>query len=562
MATCLLLSLNAILHAEEYSTSHPLSPIDCSSPRGTMKSYLDSHQAMSDYLYGEHWNNPSEETVDQILIRSHLLMRLIDSSRFPPAVRKKMGVEALLHLSEVMKRIDPQNLLSAPDGSTGEGLPDHWTVPNTEITLVRIKEGEREGDYIFSANTVERATDFYEMVKDLPVYGESNSWLEKREYLTPSGWILSSRFIETFPDWLKRSYFGQGLWKILLLAIFILLWIGLLFFTLRVFSTRSSTEHQVMYLRKLGLPLVMILIGWNMNWLLFQLSFTGLFATTIGFTSSTMVFVGLAILAMPLVMLFVEMIIRSPHIASDCLDAHLLRIGGRTAGIGIAVTFLFLLSEQVGFPLYGLVAGVGVGGLAIALAARQSLENYLAGINLLSDRPVTIGDWCRYQESGNLTFGEVLSIGMRSTRIRNIDNTVTSIPNSQLANMMITNLSARDGIYLCRKTLRLRMDTSEPRLNEVLNQIRTFLADQDEVISQDPEVHLENIGPDAINIRVSFKIKAQDDRNAWLSYLNSQEDILMKMMAIVEAGGLEFAYPTTIIKNIGDVNQNTGVSAT
>ena len=107
--------------------------------------------------------------------------------------------------------------------------------------------------------------------------------------------------------------------------------------------------------------------------------------------------------------------------------------------------------------------------------------------------------------------------------------------------MMITNLSARDGVYLCRKTFKLRMDASEPRLNEVLKQIRDYLADRDEVISRDPEVHLENIGSDAIDVRVSFKIRAKDESHAWLDYLNTQQDILIKIMTIVEKNGLELA---------------------
>ena len=304
----------------------------------------------------------------------------------------------------------------------------------------------------------------------------------------------------------------------------------------------------------------MIFISWNMQSVLFQLSLTSLFATGLAFTTSVMFYVGLAVLAMPLVMLFVELIIRSPHIAPDCLDAHLLRIGGRTAGLAIAITFLFLLSEQIGFPLYGLVAGVGIGGLAVALAARQSLENYLAGINLLSDRPMTIGDWCKYQDGGQDTFGEVLSVGMRSTRIRNSDSTVTSIPNSKLANMMITNLTARDGTYRFKKSLRLQMDSSRNRIDDVLDQIRSYLTDLGPVKDKIPHVHLENIGPDAINIRVACNLDTTDESNHWIRFLNLQQEILMRISDIVEKNGLQFAYPTTIIKNIGEMNHPDGPS--
>ncbi len=557
----LILTILTPLQASETPGVNPLRPLDCSSPLDTMESYIESVDAITGYLYGEHWNNPSEETVDKINVRIKALMRLIDTSSFPPALRQKMATEALLHLAEVIRRIDPAILLSAPDQQPGEEPPGYWTVPDTEISIIRVEDGERAGDYIFSAETAKRAIEYYGLVEHLPVYGQDSTWLNKREYLTPSGWMLSSSSIEAFPDWLKRSYLGQGLWKIIVLAIFIAFWVALIFFTVRVCRMRDGEQELARYSRKLCLPLIMIFISWNMQIVLFQLSLTSLFATGLAFTTSVMFYVGLAVLAMPLVMLFVELIIRSPHIAHDCLDAHLLRIGGRTAGLAIAITFLFLLSEQIGFPLYGLVAGVGIGGLAVALAARQSLENYLAGINLLSDRPMTIGDWCKYQDGGQDTFGEVLSVGMRSTRIRNSDSTVTSIPNSKLANMMITNLTARDGTYRFKKSLRLQMDSSRNRIDDVLDQIRSYLADLGPVKDKIPHVHLENIGPDAINIRVACNIDTNDESNQWMRFLNLQQEILMRISDIVEKNGLQFAYPTTIIKNIGEMN-HPGQSST
>ena len=555
-----ILTILTPLQASATPGANPLRPLDCSSPLDTMESYIESIDAITAYLYGEHWNEPSEKSVEKINVRIKALMRLIDTSSFPPALRHKMATEALLHLAEVIRRIDPVILLSAPDERPGEELPSYWTVPDTEISIIRIEEGERAGEYVFSAETAERSIEYYELVEHLPVYGQESTWLNKREYLTPSGWMLSSSSIEAFPDWLKRPYLGQGLWKIIVLTIFIAFWVTLIFFTVRICRMRDGEQELARYSRKLCLPLIMIFISWNMQFVLFQLSLTSLFATGLAFTTSVMFYVGLAVLAMPLVMLFVELIIRSPHIAPDCLDAHLLRIGGRTAGLAIAITFLFLLSEQIGFPLYGVVAGVGIGGLAVALAARQSLENYLAGINLLSDRPMTIGDWCKYQDGGQDTFGEVLSVGMRSTRIRNSDSTVTSIPNSKLANMMITNLTARDGTYRFKKSLRLQMDSSRNRIDDVLDQIRIYLTEFGPVKDKIPHVHLENIGPDAINIRVACNLDTTDESNHWIRFLNLQQEILMRISDIVEKNGLQFAYPTTIIKNIGEMNRPEGPS--
>lgn len=554
LSCCLLLGMSGTLQADDQLNTYPLKPLDYSSPLATMKSYIESVNASFDYLYGEHWHDPSEETVNKIAVQAEVLMRLIDTSDFPPVVRQKMAAEASLHLAEVIRRIDPDALLAAPGKEAGVELPNYWTVPDTDISIVRIEDGERAGDYVFSAETAERAAEFYELIKDHPVHGESNDWLSKREYLTPSGWMLSSSTIETFPEWTKKSYFGQGLWKIVILCLFTAFWVVLIFFTVRAFPQRNGEQDISKYLRKLCLPLMIILISWNIQALLFQVSFTGVFATGLAFTSAVMLYVGLAIFAMPITMLFVELVIRSPHIPPDCLDAHLLRLGGRTVGLGLAITFLFLLAEQIGFPLYGLVAGVGVGGLAVALAARQSLENYLAGINLLSDRPITIGDLCRYEECGEVTFGVIESVGMRSTRIRNIDNSVTSVANSLFANMMITNLSARRGAHLFRKNLRLQMNSPQHQVNNALTLIRGYLLEHGQVIDTMPQVHLESIGPDAINIRISCQLQVDDEENEWIRFLNLQQEILISVSEIVHEGGLEFAYPTATIENITDLN--------
>ncbi|MEA3243820.1 MAG: mechanosensitive ion channel [Pseudomonadota bacterium] len=96
----------------------------------------------------------------------------------------------------------------------------------------------------------------------------------------------------------------------------------------------------------------------------------------------------------------------------------------------------------------GDIAGAGVGGLAIALAARSTLENFLGTLNLFADRPVRVGDFCRYGEDPSPAWqriGTVEEIGLRSTRIRGLDRTITTIPNADFANLHIVNLTKRDG---------------------------------------------------------------------------------------------------------------------
>jgi MscS family membrane protein len=113
------------------------------------------------------------------------------------------------------------------------------------------------------------------------------------------------------------------------------------------------------------------------------------------------------------------------------LDAHLIRLAARFVGIIAALALIFRVAYQVGVPVYGLVAGAGVGGLAVALAAKSTLENFMGALNLFADRPVRIGDLCRYDDDSSVgwrSVGKVKSIGLRSTKIRRHDRSLITIP--------------------------------------------------------------------------------------------------------------------------------------
>lgn len=121
-------------------------------------------------------------------------------------------------------------------------------------------------------------------------------------------------------------------------------------------------------------------------------------------------------------------------------------------------------------PVYGIVAGLGVGGLAIALAAQPMIENLIGGMNLFVDKPVRVGDFCKY--GGDI--GTVETVGIRSTRIRGLDRTITTIPNAVFAKMPIVNLSLRDRmLIMC--TISVRYETSPEQLRYLLVRIREML---------------------------------------------------------------------------------------
>ncbi|TIX35274.1 MAG: mechanosensitive ion channel, partial [Mesorhizobium sp.] len=118
----------------------------------------------------------------------------------------------------------------------------------------------------------------------------------------------------------------------------------------------------------------------------------------------------------------------------------LISLSTGVARVAVLVVAFLLLAEVLAIPYEGVIAGLGIGGLAVALAAQPTLQNFLSGLTLYADRPVSVGDFCKFGDQS----GTIEHIGMRSTRIRSLDRTIISVPNSDFAGMQIENYAHRD----------------------------------------------------------------------------------------------------------------------
>ena len=192
-----------------------------------------------------------------------------------------------------------------------------------------------------------------------------------------------------------------------------------------------------------------------------------------------------------------------------------------------------------GYNTTTLLAGLGVGGIAVALAAQKTIENFFGGVSVIGDRPVLVGDFCRF---GNRV-GTVIHIGLRSTRIRTLDRTVVSVPNGQFSAMELENFSARDKIWL-HQTLSLRRETSSEQLRKVLSSIREILRENPKVETGDIPVRFTGIGMYSLDIEVFAYVLTPD----FDEFLGIQQDLLLEMMRAVERAGTALAVP--LVENL------------
>jgi len=181
------------------------------------------------------------------------------------------------------------------------------------------------------------------------------------------------------------------------------------------------------------------------------------------------------------------------------------------------------------------LAGVGVGGLAVALAAQQTIENLFGGVAVISDRPVLVGDACRF---GDRT-GTVEDIGLRSTRIRTLDRTLVTVPNAQFSSMTLENLSRRDKIWF-HPRLSLTRDTSPAQIRQLLDSISSLLDSNPKVDSGNSSVSFAAVGAYSLDLDVSAYILTSEDGE----FSRIQQELLLRILEAVEAVGTRLAIPT------------------
>jgi MscS family membrane protein len=184
------------------------------------------------------------------------------------------------------------------------------------------------------------------------------------------------------------------------------------------------------------------------------------------------------------------------------------------------------------------LAGLGVGGIAVALAAQKTLENVIGGVSLIFDQAVRVGDILKV---GDIS-GGVEDISLRSTRIRTPDRTLVSVPNGQIASMTLENFSSRDKFWF-HPILALRYETTSPQMLTVLEGIRSLLEESRHLELASVRVSFLRFGPSSLDIEIFAYVLARD----WNQFLEIQERLLLGILECVESSGVQFAFPPRTI---------------
>ncbi len=517
---------------------HPLKPPDRSSPRAALKTFLDFGDAVGAFLAHDYLPSPSLANILHLRSLGDNIVQGLDLSELPPASRRKGGIAAALALYETLSRIQLPPFDSIPDADPSNpptsSNSTRWVVPNTEITLVRMPSGPHGGEFLFSAETVAKATDFYERVRGLPYTRPVPLENPHEIVISGGGWPVPYAWIQAMPAWLRTPLADQSGWKWIALALVLVFFALLLRLTYRL-SRRGSSRHPILRaLAQVALPAFFILATQAVAVLaLGSINLFGSVASAIELAATAVMFLAGAWLSWRMGPVVAEAIIASPRIAPESIDAHLIRICTRLLGMVAGAGLLAVGAGRLGIPVYGIIAGLGVGGLAIALAAQPTIENLIGGLSLFADKPIRVGDFCRYGSDE----GTVEAIGIRSTRIRGIDRTLTTIPNATLSKMPVVNFAPRDRM-LIRSVIGVRCETRPEQLRYLLVRIREMLLGHPRIYPE-PRVRFIGFGAYSLDIEVFAYVTTRDGAE----FLSIREDVFLRVMDIVEQSGTGFAFP-------------------
>ena len=238
-----------------------------------------------------------------------------------------------------------------------------------------------------------------------------------------------------------------------------------------------------------------------------------------------------------------ERYIRQKALSSQRAEvASLVRVARWFAdGLVILVAALVMIRRLGGDPTAAM-AGLGIGGIAVALAAQKTLENVIGGLSLIFDRAVCVGDFLKVGDAS----GTVDSIGLRSTRIRTPDRTILSVPNGQIANVSIETISARD-MFWFHHFLGLRYGTTPGQIRAVIGGIVRQLGGHPAVDPASVRAKFVRFGPSSLDIEVVAYVLAKD----WPSFLEIQQELLLGMMEVVEQAETAIALPSQTLHLAG-----------
>jgi MscS family membrane protein len=525
---------------------HSLAIADTSSPRATLETFIDSCNEFYKRTKATRYFDRSSPH-HRLLIRR--ITDCLDTRELPDYAREEIAAEAAVCLKEILDRVPLPTFEEIPDIEAIEaaGGPEklsRWLIPGTRLMIAEVEEGPSKHEYLFTPGTLERVADYYEEIETLPyrTTGPDVSQDFYRWYDSAPGKPSVAVIVDRLPQWTQKRAFGLSIWKwggLLLASLISIVIMAIAYQLQRSFGNRWRGKHVYRYGLTIVFPVGAALVPLVFKQIIGQdLTIRGAHLYVASFSANLVTLLAAVIVIFGTGPRIAAIIIASPRVNPKGLNAQLIRIACKLASI-LAIVILFLEGGQyLGIPVTTLLASAGVGGLAVALAAQDTLKTLFGTIMLMADKPFRVGERIIFGKYD----GVVEDIGLRSTRIRLLTGHQASIPNDELTRTDIENVGRRPHIRRVTN-VRIPLDTPAAKLEKAVSIIEAAL-EQHEGMDPEfpPRVSFNDFNSDSFNIRVCHWYSPP---NYW-DFLKFSERLNLKICRAFEEQGIGFSLPFRI----------------
>jgi len=485
------------------AANKPESPKDSlgrSTPRGTVLGFLSAAHR-GDYETAARYLNTGLRGKSPTSL-AHQLFVVLD--RRLPARLNQLSDEPDGSLLDPFK--PQQDLIGTISSANG----------NVDIFVERVDRVNSGPVWLFASQTLDSIPNLYEEINVVSI-----------DTLLPRSWV-ETRFAGVPLFEFLVAFVGLPLFYLLtdLLSRFLSPLVGLLRRRLRKRQDLPNPEA-------LPKPIRLLLLAVVVRWTLSKVSLP-LLARQFWISVATLITIAACVWLFILLIGACEDVIRHrlAHRRGHSGATSIVRLGRRVVDLLAVFVGLLVAFHHFGVNLTPALAGLGVGGIAVALAAQKTLENVIGGASVIFDKVVKVGDVLKVGD----TQGTVEDIGLRSTRIRTPDRTVISLPNGQVANAGLENVSARDKFWF-HHDLSLTRETTALQMRGVLDGVNNLLTQNSLVELDSIRVRFLRFGASSLDVEVVAYVLADD----WNAFLEIQQALLLQIMDVVQAAGTQLA---------------------
>lgn len=420
--------------------------------------------------------------------------------------------------------VDITRVSDLPSGHLDDGLPEYRDLlgtivkddgSNVPVYLQRIPDGDGGKTWKISNATVAEIPDLWDDLGYGPIAVWAQKYLPDYRFAGMYSWQLIASVVFVFAAWPAAGILGYLLMRLAL-----------------VVPNRFPAGISAFFRGPFKVFLFLLILRQLMDQLALSL------AARVYLNSSGVDYIAFSILLLGLISLIRDYNIRRLEEAGNRHYVALLKPFTTIVKLLALVVIALIWADKAGYNMSTIIAGLGVGSLAVALAAQKTLENVIGAITLYTARPVNPGDLCRF----GTVVGVVEEIGLRSTLIRTLDRSMLVVPNSVFSSVEVENFSHRDRMRYYRH-IELQMTTAN-QLRLILAKLRELLLSHAEILQETVSVRLEKVAAATAVIRIDASVPTTDFQR----YLAVAEDLNLRTIELVHEAGAVFSGPGQVLQ--------------